>query len=403
MVDNDYVIVEDVFILDEHQMKLGDKFIEIDAKKLQDIADRNNNRISRTGDEIPLIIGHTKDGADEKDQPEVVGYASNLRVKDFLNTGKKAIAATFKYHKASADIARKFPRRSVELWTRDWKLDPIALLGATTPERDLGLVRFKRKGPRKYSRLLPMTGTQDTNEIVAGVIAALQQSDVWQYVQMQMRAGQGAEMGIDDSMLPATEEDESLLPEQEMGLEEEVPEEGMEGEEGLEEEVPEEEATGVEGEDPDAVEEEPEEKEPVRMNRQDEDDVKVRLSRVEKENGDLVAKLSAAEVAVQEIKLKYQRAQRDADLMGLENEGYLFDRKEELDHVSSLSDEAYASHINIIKKRYQRAPVGGASFNPAKDAVKEVKGRGKDDMAAIAKFALDKGISYEAALAQHSS
>jgi hypothetical protein len=318
-----------------------------------------------------------------------------------MNTGKKAIAATFKYHKASADLAKKFPRRSVELWTRDWKLDPIALLGATTPERDLGLVRFKRKGPRKYSRLLPMTGTQDTNEIVAGVVAALQQSDVWQFVQSQMRANQGMEMGIDDSLLPANEEDESLLPEEEMGLEEEVPME--EGEEGLEEEVPEEEATGVEGEDPDAVEEEPEEKEPVRMNRQDEDDVKVRLSRVEKENGDLVAKLSAAEVAVQEIKLKYQRAQRDAELMGLENEGYLFDRKEELDHVSNLSEEAYASHINIIKKRYQRAPVGGATFNPAKDAVKEVKGRGKEDMAAIAKLALDKGISYEAALAQHSS
>lgn len=401
MVDNDYVIVEDVFILDEHQMKLGDKVIEIDAKKLQDIADRNNNRIRNTGDEIPLIIGHTKDGADEKDQPEVVGYASNLRVKDFMNTGKKAIAATFKYHKASADLAKKFPRRSVELWTRDWKLDPIALLGATTPERDLGLVRFKRKGPRKYSRVLPMTGTQDTNEIVAGVVAALQQSDVWQFVQSQMRANQGMEMGIDDSLLPANEEDDSLLPEEEMGLEEEVPQ--QEGEEGLEEEVPEEEATGVEGEDPDAVEEEPEEKEPVRMNRQDEDDVKVRLSRVEKEKGDLVAKLSAAEVAVQEIKLKYQRAQRDAELMGLENEGYLFDRKEELDHVSNLSEEAYASHINIIKKRYQRAPVGGATFNPAKDAVKEVKGRGKEDMAAIAKLALDKGISYEAALAQHSS
>jgi len=401
MVDNDYVIVEDVFILDEHQMKIGDKFIDINAQKLQDIADRNNRRIHNTGDEIPLIIGHTKDGADEKDQPEVVGYAYNLRVRDFMNTGKKAIAATFKYHKASADLAKKFPRRSVELWTRDWKLDPIALLGATTPERDLGLVRFKRKGPRKYSRLLPMTGTQDTNEIVAGVVAALQQSDVWQFVQSQMRANQGMEMGIDDSLLPANEEDDSLLPEEEMGLEEEVPME--EGEEGLEEEVPEEETTGVEGEDPDAVEEEPEEKEPVRMNRQDEDDVKVRLSRVEKENGDLVAKLSAAEVAVQEIKLKYQRAQRDAELMGLENEGYLFDRKEELDHVSNLSEEAYASHINIIKKRYQRAPVGGATFNPAKDAVKEVKGRGKEDMAAIAKLALDKGISYEAALAQHSS
>ena len=401
MVDNDYVIVEDVFILDEHQMKIGDKVIDINAQKLQDIADRNNRRIHNTGDEIPLIIGHTKDGADEKDQPEVVGYASNLRVRDFMNTGKKAIAATFKYHKASADLAKKFPRRSVELWTRDWKLDPIALLGATTPERDLGLVRFKRKGPRKYSRVLPMTGTQDTNEIVAGVVAALQQSDVWQFVQSQMRANQGMEMGIDDSLLPTNEEDDSLLPEEEMGLEEEVPME--EGEEGLEEEVPEEEATGVEGEDPDAVEEEPEEKEPVRMNRQDEDDVKVRLSRVEKENGDLVAKLSAAEVAVQEIKLKYQRAQRDAELMGLENEGYLFDRKEELDHVSNLSEEAYASHINIIKKRYQRAPVGGATFNPAKDAVKEVKGRGKEDMAAIAKLALDKGISYEAALAQHSS
>ena len=104
---DDFIIKEDVFILDEHELKnaSGKVITKFDAKKLEEIVLRNNQRISDTGDEIPLVIGHTKDGALEKDQPELVGYASNLQVKDFFNTGRKAISATFRYFKGSVERA----------------------------------------------------------------------------------------------------------------------------------------------------------------------------------------------------------------------------------------------------------------------------------------------------------
>ena len=413
---DDFIIKEDVFILDEHELKnaSGKVITRFDAKKLEEIASRNNKRISDTGDENPLVIGHTKDGASEKDQPELVGYASNLQVKDFFSTGRKAISATFRYFKGSVERAKLFPRRSVELWLSDGKLDPISLLGASTPERDLGLVQFKKRGPKKYSRTMPMTNSQDSADIVSAVVSAMSQSDVWMWVQQQMRGEQGQQMGIDDSLLPANEE-EDLMPE-------EMPEEAM-PEEAMVEEAPEEEypeegmeepQEGIEG-DPDesAVPEEEEDLEsagisqkkgPVKMSKTEEGNIKIRLSRIEKENGELVAKLSDAQKAVEDIRIKYQKAQRERDIVSLEHDGYILDRAEEMDHVALLDEATYGKHLDIIKKRYQRAPVGAGSFSIAESAAKASPsaGRSKEEISGIVQYALDNGVTYEAALSKNS-
>ena len=412
-IDN-FIIKEDVFILDEHELKdrSGKVVTKIDALRLEEIVRRNNKRIEDTGDEIPLVIGHTKDGASENDQPEIVGYASNLQVKDFFKTGKKGISATFKYFKDSVDRAKMFPRRSIELWMSDWKLDPISLLGATTPERDLGLVRFNKKGPKKYSRVLPMMNTSggDIAEIVSTVVNALSQSDVWQWANQQMRAIQSQEMGIDDSLLPENDDDNQELMPEEMG-DEEMPVEGEEefspeeGEEEPQEELegePEDSAT-PEGDEEEEVAEAPQKGGLVRMSKTVEGDIKIRLSRVEKENGELLAKLSDAQNAVEDIRLKYRRTQRERDIVSLEHDGYVLDREEEIDHVVNLDDATYSKHLDIIKKRYQRAPVNAVPFAVADAAIKAPgQPRSKEDISKIVKDALDSGITYEAALSKHS-
>lgn len=409
---DDFIIKEDVFILDEHELKnaSGKVITKFDAKKLEEIALRNNKRISDTGDEIPLVIGHTKDGASEKDQPELVGYASNLQVKDFFDTGRKAISATFRYFKGSVERAKLFPRRSVELWLSDGKLDPISLLGASTPERDLGLVQFKKRGPKKYSRTMPMpmTTSQDSADIVSAVVSAMSQSDVWMWVQQQMRGEQGQQMGIDDSLLPPNEE-EDLMPEEmpeeamvEEAPEEEYPEEGLEeSQEGFEGD-PDESAVPEEEEDLESAGV-PQKKGPVKMSKTEEGNIKIRLSRVEKENGELVAKLSDAQKAVEDIRLKYQKAQRERDIVSLEHDGYILDRAEELDHVALLDEATYGKHLDIIKKRYQRAPIGAGSFSIAESAAKaNTGGRSKEEISGIVQYALDNGVTYEAALSKNS-
>src|SRR5690348_10993768 len=152
--------VPDVAILDEHSIrdKDGKILAKIDEARLKQIAEVNNKRIKDTGDMIPLVIGHTKgevgEYVPEDQQPEIVGYAKNLRVGKFKNTSRKAIHATFQFFKDKLDKVRNFPRRSVELWLSDWKIDPISLLRATTPERDLGLLQLSKGGKKVYKRIL---------------------------------------------------------------------------------------------------------------------------------------------------------------------------------------------------------------------------------------------------------
>ena len=160
---NGIVTVYDVPLVDSHLVFADDgKFVcECDDKMLRWIAANNNKRMKETGDAVPVILGHTKDDVPEEDQPPIVGESKDFYVAPLMNavgesTGRNAIYArttTFTEQDVEKYDLKRFPRRSVEIWfDKDPIIDPIALLGASTPERDLGLMRLKRKGTRyRYS------------------------------------------------------------------------------------------------------------------------------------------------------------------------------------------------------------------------------------------------------------
>lgn len=148
--DPNWVVVEGVPILDEHELVIdGDdgkpSRLQINKPVLELIAANNNRRVAHTGDTVMLIDGHTSDDPGAA-QPEILGEADHFWVAPLFDTGRHALFARFKYDKDPAKFqkARKLGRRSVELWLDRWEIDPIALLGATAPERNLGVLRLSR-------------------------------------------------------------------------------------------------------------------------------------------------------------------------------------------------------------------------------------------------------------------
>jgi len=375
----DMIVKHHVPILDEHELKdnKGNVVIRLDKDKLQEIVNTNNTRMSNTGDEIPLVIGHTKDDAPESEQPEIVGYATNLKVEPFFKTGRKCITATFKFFKNTVDKVRNFPRRSIELWLSDYKIDPISLLGATTPERDLGLLRLSKNGVKKYQRTMEMDNKQ---EIVDAVLNALQQTDVWQFLtQLAAQSGQDAGVPTEGEMPP----DAGAMPPEGAPPEGAMPPEAMPPEAGAEE-MPMDEGAPL-------SEESAEEEQPVQASRGKRYD-RIKLSRMEQENQVLHKEINT-------LKLKFQRAEREKDLIELEAEGYMLDRGEELELVSGMPDTKYKSHLQIIRKRYQKAPLGGMRTSYITESRSgALRGRTKDEVNAAIDYATSHGITYAEAL-----
>jgi uncharacterized protein YciI len=199
----EFVVIKDVPIIDEHLLRDedGQPVKKIGYRELVEIANRGNQRVRDTGDEAPIVIGHTKDGLPEHLQPPVVGFARDFKVGRLGKTGRKAVLATFRLLKKHLDLIRKYPRRSVELWLEDWTIDPISLLGASTPERDLGLLKLHAKGPSVRTRpfsnhsLLrprrlaktPANMNDDKQTLVQEILAALEETDVFQWAKQQMK------------------------------------------------------------------------------------------------------------------------------------------------------------------------------------------------------------------------
>lgn len=143
----DFVIVPAVYVLDEFDMtdEDGNIVARIDANFIAKTVARMNEREATTGDLCPIVIGHTKDnpqGDEEINGPPVVGYFRNWRQIPFFDTGKTAAAGDAWIMRSEAERVRKFPRRSGEVWVAKHEIDPVSFLGATTPARDLGMLRI---------------------------------------------------------------------------------------------------------------------------------------------------------------------------------------------------------------------------------------------------------------------
>lgn len=140
-------------VFKEHVNRAGHK---IGTRELSRISNRCNDRIIDTGDYAPLVIRHTKD--DGSYDPEVIGFVGPYRMSK-LGTRKplSAIDGKVWVFRDHAATLRKYPRLSVEFWADEADpgngyFDPISLLGAETPELDLGVHYAKDQQGRKLMR-----------------------------------------------------------------------------------------------------------------------------------------------------------------------------------------------------------------------------------------------------------
>lgn len=143
-----FTVAPHVCAVDTFRMKNADGTFVADVTDefIDKLVDHMNERERLTGDLSPIVIGHTIDGQPETEAPPVVGYARNWHSGTLGTTGRKAAFFDAWIFNDDVPLARKFPRRSCEVWTNRFEVDPISLLGATTPARDLGLMRLSRDG-----------------------------------------------------------------------------------------------------------------------------------------------------------------------------------------------------------------------------------------------------------------
>ena len=170
-----FEVLHDVPLFDEH---IGEDGVYYDEGLLRRIAQNNNDRINDTGDYVPIAGWHTDEENDPEKDPPVVGYAGPFYVASFGNDKPRPCiyAKDYYLYKDAKALWRRRPRRSVEMWPEDKPenrfFDPIALLGAETPKRDLGmaLTYGKSAGTRKirYSMGSQATAPAAGNTFVPG-------------------------------------------------------------------------------------------------------------------------------------------------------------------------------------------------------------------------------------------
>lgn len=393
-----------VAVLDCHTFAhptIKGKMVDLNEARLKQIAVNMNRRIKDTGDESPIVIGHTKDGLPEKYQPEVIGFARDWVVGPFFKTGRKALFSRWRVFKDRLDKLTEYPRRSVELWLGKWEVDPISVLGATTPDRDLGLIRLSRDNQQHVTSVFGESA-MDPQQIAQTVIAQLQQMPQFQFLNALMEQVQGQEGQGDEAVPP----DESGQAGDEMPPEELPPEGG--GDELPPEEEPEEgdeqpvrRAAYPSGSNTSV----PSGQERKRMSRQQP------AASQDLANHPVVRKLiekcSELQEMNQAVVCKLSRSEREKDLIRLQAEHDIdLDVEEELalvapDGGDPLPNDQYQAHLGRIVKRYQRAPVNQPRIITAHGLKVGPDPRSRAN--AAAELALSKGIKFEQALTEIDS
>lgn len=351
--DDEYIVLHDVPILDEHAApERQPPFDRLNEQLLHEICERNNRRMEDTGDEIPIVASHTIKGAPADEQPPIVGYAKNLYVGKFGNVNPRAciFARDWKIQRKHADLARSRPRRSIEIWPNTLEIDPIALCGATTPSRHLGQLHFAQEDKRiTFQRDLDSgkENAMDEKDLIEKVLASLMETPIMKQFmaymdQMNGAAAAPAAVGAEVQAPPATAP---------QGFQQETPP-TVPVTTPTEEMPPAGAGIPPKKEGYSTVEDEK-----VRKLREQRDDEQVRYSQLESQLEAEKTTRKELEVQMTAVQTQLRREKYERALTQLQAVGIQFDRTEELDRLQHMSQEQFDSECERMKKHYKQVPI----------------------------------------------
>jgi len=350
--------------------------------------------LEATGNCSPLILGHLnlRDQGRKDDETPTVGLARNFRKADLPNLGVVPLADYWLEKQKLPQIREhcgNLVRWSAELWPSSHEIDPIALLGGTTPRRRLGTIQLSRGAesltvePFQGGFTMPEDkkvepadspknlGMETINKRLDDLAAAMAQ------LTTQLASLSNPEAGSAGAAKPP----ESATS---------APTEGAEGEEmddpELEALIAQYEAQGKGGETKPAEAPKEEKKpEPKPMQASREAELEARI----------------AELESKETKLQLSR-----ELDALEKKGVLWeseeDKQEDLILLMALPAEQRVRQLSRIEKKYGQAPVGGEILDSVVQASRKEKTNNAmtpEQDAKIRETALrsNGNLSYEAA------
>ncbi len=394
----------------------------------RNLLDNIVERMKRFGP-ASVIIGHT-DQDNQYDEKEVVGLAFNFSIADG-DDGKTYLVCDIIVR--DSEILNKYPRRSIELWD-DYTIDPIALLGSSTPRVDLPVVI-------KYRREKNMSN-EELKELAAKVLELLKETAEWKFLSELQQEWQEFQKSIQEDVQAQVAEGE---PAAELVEEQAVEKQARdEGEEDVEDKKAEDADKKDEGDAQDKAhdeesleeldkllsqffeEEKKEEKPADEGDKADGEDkekyyspqsvfipqmvetVALRGTRgnpssvpsgraglYSRNNNDPVSK-KIEHLLAENRKLKemYRREKRAAILRQMVNEGYNIDVEDELKYTADFSDAKFVEHVKRIKQFYSRSPI--SPVNPAFIGNNTIITEELRDKAI--ELAYNTGISFEEAI-----
>lgn len=433
--DGDFVDLGYRPVFKEH-VRDGVKF---GKREMERILRRNNARIEDTGDFSPLVIGHTKDNGDNA--PEVIGFVGPYRLGKVGNKNPKwAILGRCRVFKADADKVRKYPRLSVEYWADDGDptdgyFDPISLLGAETPELDLGVHYSKRRGSQlvRYSKqvhrfaaapggsntFVPGTGDEKKSTVYQKGSAMLTPEDLQQIIEALKPVVQeavasatmgGGDAGMEgdldgvppvDGEMPGEIGDE--MPAEGNAMPAEVPGDAPPDAEGAETppDFGDDEDDDVEIDDEDEPEQYMASSDPAEpmaaQYAKERNEYRAKYRKEVAKRRDVEAERDRYKKRVEAAELGEKRASRYAKLQELQAQGYVLDLEEEADECLPMSDERFERHLTKVAERYRKVPIAGVNVKPTPIAKPEkVKEKGADEKLRYAKSEQAKENCLEA-------
>ncbi len=450
-----YKVEHDVAVLDEHQPgpdSEGNPRPYIGYDELKAVADKANSRIADTGDYVAINIGHTSDDPDAKPQP-AIGFAGPFRLQKIgvKNPRWAIVADQWAIKKKYEHEADDFPRRSVELWFskstgKPVMFDPISLLGATTPERALGLKlsaktsrgdlvceRYEmgnaaanktnkpdeskspgNNDPRNNdSRNDSRNDTSNKNTFEAGgqieplvakVIEALEATDVFQYVRdlqkrhaaeiaASLEEGTG-ELGEKDDPIPGQEADNEENGDMPATIDKDKKSATANDQDTAPGGNGDDATAGAKGGAKDKAE-----KENYAKAAQERDEYRDKYQKEKREREELAETVKSLNERLTTIETEKRQVVRYNKLRDLVDKGYILDLDEEAKEVADMNDAECERYMKSIERNGRRAPIGHViddNLEVEKFAKSGDKDRDEKRKQVLA-LAESEGISYEAA------